>query len=154
MLAKINISSQFTHNLEITIVNAFAPQRRNAAQRRTQSDRPQINVQAERLAQPQQTSFRALIERQTIPLRSADRAEQNRIGRTAAGQRLRRQRRAKTLDRSSAKRQFAEFEFMFERFRAVFQNLHRSARYFRSDSVARQYGDGLPYSRHDCDLPY
>src|SRR5271155_264376 len=114
MFAKINITRKFANNFEITIVNALAPQRRNAAQRRTQPDGPQINVQAQRLAQAQQASFWALIESQAVPLRSTDCAEQNRISRTAAGQRFGRQRRAKTFDRGSAKRQFPEFKFMFE----------------------------------------
>src|SRR5271170_6947697 len=119
MLAKINVTGKLANNFEIAIVNALATQRRNAAQRGTQPDRPQINVKPQRLAQSQQTSFRPLIERQSIPLRSADRAEQNRVGRTAAGQRLRGQRRAETLDGGSAKRKFAKFKFVFERLRAV-----------------------------------
>src|SRR5271156_2860296 len=131
MFAKINITRKFANNFEITIVNALAPQRRNAAQRRTQPDGPQINVQAKRLAQAQQASFRALIERRAVPLRSTDCAEQNRISRTAAGQRVGGQRRAKTLDGGSAKGQFAKFEFVLERLRAVFQDLYRGMRDFR-----------------------
>src|ERR1700723_2726592 len=122
MLAKINIACQFANNFEITIVNALASQRRNGAQRRTQA---------------QQASFRALIERQTIPLRPADRAQQNRVGRTAAGQRLGRQRRAKALDGGSAKSEFAKLKFVFERFRAILQDLYRGMRYFGPDSIAR-----------------
>src|SRR5580658_4732566 len=124
MLAKINIACQFANNFEITIVNALAPQRGNRAQRRTQPDWPQINVQAQRLAQAQQASFRPLVERQAIPLWTADRAEQNRVGRAAAGQCLGRQRRAEALDGSPAKSKFAKFEFMFERFCAVSEDLY------------------------------
>src|SRR5271156_746980 len=154
MFAKINITRKFANNFEITIVNALAPQRGNSAQRRTQPDRPQINVQAQRLAQAQQASFRPLVERQAVPLWSADRSEQNCVAPAAARQRLGRQRRAKTLDGGSAKSKFAKFKFMFERFRTVSQYLYRGMRHFRPDSVARQYRDGLAHSSHDCVLPY
>src|ERR1700723_2614749 len=137
MLAKINIACQFANNFEITIVNALASQRRNGAQRRTQPDRPHINVQAQRLAKAQQASSRALSERQPTPRRPADRAQQTRVARAAAGQRLGRQRRAKALDGGSAKSEFAKLEFVFERFRAVLQDLYRGMRYFGPDSIAR-----------------
>src|SRR5271167_744554 len=153
MLAKINVARQLANNLDITIINALATQRRNRAQRGTQPDRPQINVQVQRLAQAQQDRFRTLIESQPVPLRSTNRAKQNRISGSAARQRLGWQRRAELFNRGSAKRVFAEFKFVFERFRAVSEDLYRGMRYFGPDSVARQHRDGFPYSRHDINLP-
>ena len=79
VLAEINVARQFADDFEVAIAQALGTQRRNSAQRRPQANGPQIDVKPEFLAEAEQPGFRARAKRQRFPLRTADRAEQNRI---------------------------------------------------------------------------
>ena len=63
-----------------TSLALVGPQRRKSAQRHMQIDRAQVDGQPERLAQPEQAAFGSFGERHGVPLGSAYRSEQNRIG--------------------------------------------------------------------------
>ena len=77
-------------------------------------NRPQIDVEAERLPQAEQTSFGALFQRQRIPLRAANRTQQNRFGRASSGERFGGKRSAEAVNRDAAKSELAELKLVFE----------------------------------------
>src|ERR1700722_14383085 len=58
-------------------------------------------------------------------------------------------RHTKTIDVSSSKSQFAEFEFVLKRGCAIAQQLYRCAAHFRSDAITGEHRDCFPYSTHD-----
>ena len=98
-----------------TVQQPVGSQRRNSLRARGTANRAQINVQAEFFSKPEQAAFGAFVKRKGVPLRTADRAEQNRVRRAASGECFGGQRFAGAVDRSAAEWQLAEFELVAER---------------------------------------
>ena len=91
--------------------------------RRTQSNRPQIDVKAELFAQAEQSRFGPRSKRQRFPLRAADRAQKNRVRRAASRKSFIGQRHSARVNRVAAKWEFAKFKVVPERRSAILQAL-------------------------------
>ena len=137
-LAEVHPSGKLAHDLDVQIAQPLRPQRRNPAQRLQHLHRPQIHIQAQPLAQAQQSRLRPLAHRKRIPLRPAHRAEKNRVGFAASIQRFVGQRIARLIDRRAANRHLHHVKLVLKFPRAFLQHARRRARHFRPDSIARQ----------------
>ncbi len=79
-LTEIDPAGQFAHDHDVETGHHLGLQGRGVFQRVETQSRTQIGEQAEIAAQTQQRPFRLQVERQRIPLRTADGAEQHRVG--------------------------------------------------------------------------
>src|SRR5580693_343922 len=88
MLAKVNVSGEFAHKIDVDVAGAVGSQRRKSAEWRMQINRAQVDIQPKRLAQRQQAGFGALCERHRVPLRSANGSKKDGVGGAASRERL------------------------------------------------------------------
>ncbi len=79
-LAEIDAAGQLAHDDDVEALDRLALEARRVGQCRIDDGRPDIAEQAEFLAQPQQPSLRPRFERHLVPFRTADRAEDHRVG--------------------------------------------------------------------------
>src|ERR1700682_67702 len=106
VFAEINITGQLADNVDVNVARAIRAQRRQAAQRRPQINRPDVNVETKFLAQREQSAFRPLTDGQRVPLCAANGPEQNRVSSTAGRKRLCGKRHSLRVDGAPAEREF------------------------------------------------
>ena len=119
--------------------------------------RAQVGEHAEFGTQAQQSLFRPQFGLGVGPLRSTDSAEHHRVGLLADDQRLGGQRVAVRVDRAAADRVLTEFEIVTLERGDVTQHADRGGGDFRTDAIARQYGDARlhaasPRWRSNCPM--
>ena len=104
-VAEVDAAGELAHDQQVGALDPLAPQRAGVEQRLAGPHRAQVGEQAQALAQAQQP---LLGPRRVgvggLPLRAADRAEQDRVGLAAGLEHLVGQRRAVGVDRGAADR--------------------------------------------------
>ena len=84
--AEVDPAGELAHDEQVGALDQLALERAGVVERRQRADRAQVGVQAERLAQPEQALLGARRVRVgRVPLRAADRGEQDGVGRAAGG---------------------------------------------------------------------
>ena len=78
--AEVDVAREFADDFEIAAGDAVGTERRNSLQGVAQTDRTEIDVEAEFFPQGKQAAFGAIREGERVPLGPADGAEQNGIG--------------------------------------------------------------------------
>jgi hypothetical protein len=79
-LAEIDAAGQLAQNHDVEALDQLALEARGVGERRIGHSRPQIGVERELLAQPQQPRLGPRIVGHLVPLRTAHRAEDHRVG--------------------------------------------------------------------------
>ena len=102
------------------------------------ADRPQVGIDAQGFADAQQAFFRTLFRGGIIKFRQTDRAHQSGVRFQGQLFRFRWKRRPRLMDRDAAEQAFAMTEFVPEFGSHPFQDAHRLAGHFHSDSIPRQ----------------
>src|SRR5690606_39802610 len=97
-LTEINTAGQLAHNEDVEASHHFRLERRSVSQLRIEDGWPQVAEQIEFGAELEQPFLRTDGAIQLVPLRAADGAEQDGIGRARLLQRLVRQRYAGRID--------------------------------------------------------
>ena len=82
-LAEVDAAGQLADDEQVDAVEQLRPERRRGHERRVDRDRAQVGVQPEPAAQGEQRLLRADRRRRVGPLRTADGAEQDGVGRPA-----------------------------------------------------------------------
>ena len=95
------------------------------------------------LRMPQQAALGAPVDRQLVPFRTADRAEQHRARAARERERLVGERRALRFDRRAADQRLLEVERNARRARGRLEHAARFARHLGADSVPGQNQDSL-----------
>ncbi len=92
--AEVDPAGQLPHHQQVGALDDLALQRACVVERAERPDRPQVGEQTQALAQPEQTLLGARLRGVGgVPLRAADRCQQDRVGLTAGCERLVGQRR-------------------------------------------------------------
>ncbi len=146
--AEVDIAREFANDFEIASGDAVGPEWRNSLQGVAQTDRTKIDVEAEFFSQGEQAAFGAIGERERVPLRPADGAEQNCIGFAAFRESGWRQRRAERVDGGAAEGKFAKFESVTVRGGAILKEMNGGACDFWADAVTGQDCDCLANGTH------
>ena len=141
-LAEIDAAGQFAHDHQIEPGDELALQARGVGQRVEHHRRPQIGEQVHLLAQPQDAALGLQFERQAVPFRAADRAEQHRVAGDRLGQGLVGQRHAD----ASSRRRRRPAPRLISKLRDVapvekLDHAHDLAHDLRADAVAGQHQD-------------
>src|SRR6185369_17929756 len=100
--------------------------------------RTKIRITAQRLADCQQSRFRAKVRIKSVVLRTTDSTEQNRIGLEAGIESLLGKRMPGFVYRHSTNQSGSEFEVITAYIRYCSEHLYRLAGNLRTDSVARK----------------
>ena len=85
-VAEVDPAGQLADDEHVDARQQLRAERRRAGERRLDGHRPQVGEQAEPAAQREERLLRADRRARVGPLRAADRAEQDRVGRAAGGQ--------------------------------------------------------------------
>ena len=75
LLAEIDPAGELAHDQEVEALHHLALERGGVGQRRVADRRPEIGIEREVLAEPQQPGFRPLVVRDAVPFGSADRPD-------------------------------------------------------------------------------
>ena len=137
-LAEIHTTGQLAQDQDVQPLDQLALQRRGVGQRREHDGRAQIGEQVHFLAQAQQAALRLLLERQIVPFRAADGAEQHGVNRQRVGHGLVGQRGAVRVQRRTAHQAFLNVEGDVA---ALVHPVHHAAdlaHHLRPDTVTRQ----------------
>ncbi len=134
---KVDAAGQLADEQQIDAFEQIGAQRRVLRQRRIGFDRAQVGEQLKVLADFEQSLLRANCRRRVIPLGTADRAQQNRVGLLGGAQRLIGQRRAGLVDGDSADQRVFEAEFVPVLRGDFLQHGNRRRRHLNADAVAR-----------------
>ena len=117
---------------------------RRLAQRVEDLDRAQVRVEPERLANAEKPLLGTRLRRVgRVPLGSADRREQHRVGSVRRLERRLRQRRAGRIDRSPAEKRLGELEAHAVPRADDAEDLDRLGGDLGADAVARQQADSI-----------
>ncbi len=141
LLAEVDAAGQFADDHDVGAAQHLRLERRDVEQCGMNRHRPQVGEQVQPFAQSEQSLLGANLRLRIGPLRSADSPEQHCVGRAARGQRLRRQRGLRFIDRGAANHVLREGEFVAVARRNCLQRAHAFARDFRTDAVAAEDDD-------------
>ena len=104
-LAEVDVAGELAHDQEVEAGDDLRLERRRGGELRIEQRRPQVGEQRQRLADAQQALLGTQLARQRVVLRTADRAQQDRVGRLR--ERERRRRAADRPPRRSLRRRSA-----------------------------------------------
>ena len=144
-LAEVDAAGQLADDEQVGAGDPLLAQRAGADQRRARPHRAQVGVQAHPLAQPEQALLGARrVGVGGVPLRAADRAEQDGVGGAAGLEHLVGEGGAVRVDRAAADQALVELE-LAERL----EQLRRGGDDLGADPVAGQddYARGLSLMR-------
>ena len=81
LLAEVDAAGELAHDEDVGALDDLGPQRARVDERRARADRPEVGEEAEALAQAEEALLRAgLVRVGRVPLRAADRPEQDGVG--------------------------------------------------------------------------
>ena len=144
--AKIDAAHQLAHDQDIEAGHDFRLQGRSILQRIKAQRRAQIGVHRHVLADAQQATFGALLERQAIPFGTADRTHQHGVGSKCLYESLIRIGPAGRVDRGATQQRF--LGRVGQAFLTVPANhAHGGVQHFGTDTVARHQQE-LVFVRH------
>jgi hypothetical protein len=105
LVAEVDAARELAHHQQVGAFDDLSPQRAGVVERRQRAHGPQVRVQAQALAQAEQALLGPWrIGIRGVPLRAADRGQQDRVGALAGGQDGVGQRGAVGVDRGAAER--------------------------------------------------
>ena len=133
-LAKVNTTGQLAHDHDVQAGHHFRFQRGSFRQLRIQNGRAQVREQFKFGTQAQQTLLRPQWAIQRLILRTADRAQQNRICRARLIQRIFRQRMACGIVGRAADQPFFQFNIQATGLQRM-QNFYRFGDNLRANAV-------------------
>ena len=135
LLAEIDSARQLANDQEIDAGDHVGPQRGRVRESLVGDDRAQIGVNAQILAQREQSLFGP---RRPFPFRPADRTEQHGVGLAAQGERVVGQRHAAGVDGAAAELCLAQLERMPEARADGGEDARRFRHHLRADAVSGQ----------------
>ena len=114
-LPEVDAAGQLADDQQVDAGEELRPERRRRDEPGMDGDRPQVRVQPQLAAQREQALLRADGRRRVVPLRPADRAEQDRVVLAGPGDVLGSDRDAVRVDRVAAGRDVAPVDLEAER---------------------------------------
>ncbi len=147
LLAEVDAARQFAHEHEIDPVEHLRLDRRDPAQRSVHRDRAQVRIHAEFAPQRKERRLGAHRRIRGAPLRSADRAEQHRIGAPAQRERVGWQAVAVHIDRGATEKGGCEFELVAEGGSGRIEDAKRLRNDFGTDPVAAEHRNERLHAR-------
>ena len=138
--AEVDAAGELADEEQIDALEDLGLERRGVAQRRQHRDGPQVGVDAEFGAQTQQRGLRTH-RRVRPPLRTADRAEQDGVGRETSGEGVGRQTVAVRVDGGAAERQVFERELVAAETLHSLQYTQALGHHLGADAVPAEHRD-------------
>ena len=141
-LAEVDAAGELAHDHDVDAADDLGLDGRASDERVEDLDRPQVRVQAELLADAEKALLGAdALRVGRVPLRPADRPEQDRVGRPRDGERLVGQRRSRRVDGRAADERFGVGERVPEPGRDSVEHLDGLGGDLGADAVTRQDRD-------------
>ncbi len=142
--AEVQTAGEFAHDEHVHALEVLGLEARGVLERVEDAHRPQVGVQAERLADAEEALLGTRLGRiGGVPLGSADGRQQHRVGSMRDGERGFGKRGSGCIDSRPAEKRLGELEAHAVALADDAEDLHGLGGDLRADAIARQQADAI-----------